>query len=53
MQKDLRSGFNIFEQLNGLESKKPESGNPATMEKTETLAETGGFLNLLVKCRCN
>ena len=29
--------------MNGLENKKPESGNPGTMKKTETLAETGGF----------
>ena len=49
--KRFREAESTFvEQLNGLENKKPESGNPGTMRKTETLAETRGFLNLLVGC---
>ena len=40
----------FFLQLNGLENKKPESGNPETMKKTETLAEKEVFLNLLPGC---
>ena len=40
----------FFLQLNGLENKKPESGNPETMKKTETLAKTGGVLILMVGC---
>ena len=42
----------FFLQLNGLENKKPESGNPETMKKTEALAEKGVFLNLLPGCIC-
>ena len=41
----------FFLQLNGLENKKPESGNPETMKKTETLAKTGGVLILMVGCK--
>ena len=41
-----------FFQLNGLENKNAESGNPGTMKKTETLAKSGGFLNLVVVCIC-
>ena len=40
----------FFLQLNGLDNKKPECENPETTRKTETLAETGGFLNLRVGC---
>ena len=42
--------FNRLKFRDGPINKKPESGNPETMKKTETLAETGGFLNLLVGC---
>ena len=43
----------FFLQLNGLENKKPESGNPETMKKTETLAKTRGVLILMVGCIAN
>ena len=36
--------FNRLEFRDGPINKKPESGNPETLKKTETLAETRGFL---------